>query len=242
MKIIDFIKKTKYILVILAILLIFLLDFALSIKNAKTSEKVSIFFDNLEIEKLSLLKVYRLTPNDKVFELGFDKNTNIWEEKANSYYKKIWLAMPDSFKEMSFKIKINIGDNTFIFDKNDFFSSWQKIDVNKINGIDSTYIVYQSPENVKYNNQITFLKNIINFTGELNLINLSFKKHYLFFVILIVILICYIFFKFRLNNFFSDYIIENNINKKFHNLTNNDNLIKNILSLILIIFISVIFL
>ena len=135
MKIIDFIKKTKYILIILAILLIFLLDFALSIKNAKTSEKVSISFENLEIEKLNLLKVYRLTPNDKFLELGFDKN--------------------------------------------DFFSSWQKIEVNKINGINSTYIVYQSPENVKYNNQITFLKNIINFTGELNLINLSFKKYYL---------------------------------------------------------------
>ena len=192
------IKNNIKLLIIITIIIIFFIwvvNFFINIKNANIVYETKVGINSIidvDNQDYQSFIVYRITPNNKIFILKRKKETNIFF--LNKYYiKKIWVEIPNNVLSDIIDVKIEIGNNKYIFQGKAKFKDWIAIEekeiISKKITLNKNNIILEVPDYVKENKALLpVFKNIINCRNEFIVMLLSFPLNIMLLCLFIIFL------------------------------------------------------
>ncbi len=172
--------KIKHIIIIVLIFgLFWCSNLYLDIKNANNIKIVKIEFETDETT-FNNINAFRISPSDFISPLIKDNDYKAFYSEQWTYLKKIKIEIPEKNIKNINKVKINIGKREFLFSKEQLLNEWE---IKKANNIISLF----SPDSVRFSKScLPYLKLIINWPGDFNVLIGSFILPFFYFLIIIV--------------------------------------------------------
>lgn len=190
-------KKIIQLFIIIFIFgLIWCLNLYLNIKDANYIKIVKIEL-NTDANTFDKIGAYRISPSGFESPLIRDNDYKTFYSEQKTYLRQIKITVPVKDIEKIKEVRINIGKKDFLFSNEQLLNKWKNKKANNI-------IDLFSPDTVRNEKSyLPYLKLIINWPGDFNVLIGTFILPFFYF--LIIIIINYFFRKKIINNYYNVY-------------------------------------